>query len=68
MSKCDCEHESHWAGSLGMKIPKHHPNHNYMAECGETETVKTIYGTYQMCRNCIGSHPIPEDMQVKESA
>jgi hypothetical protein len=62
-SPCQCEHDSHFSsGSPAVD----HSCHEYMQEfiSGEVKPIKTIYGTFQMCKQC--ANDLPETMRASE--
>lgn len=68
MMGCECEHESHMPGEeteTGIDIPPDGHQYGSMTEPGSLVTVRTIYGTVQICEWCQLEHPIPDSLLAK---
>lgn len=57
---CECEHEDHPAeGHTGD--PAQHP-YGMSHHERDLTPVKTVFGTFMICRECNTKHPIPEKL------
>lgn len=69
MMGCECEHVSHFPGEEteeGVDKPTCGHEYGSMTEPGSLLTIKTIYGTVEICEFCQLQHPIPDSLLDKE--